>query len=392
MLKCLMIIGVASLASIASAAATGAQDLARRVSAVRDGKVRMTFAAREDLCGYGNGISTKSDTHSRTTWDSKRSEDVEYDEECSEGPVRLVATVRDGSIERLKAYVGGRWRPAASGVTDLGMVSTRQATDFLMRIASTQSGKVAEEAIFPVTIADSVSMAQPLYQLARNESRPDGVRDQAVFWLSQLPDERAVDLLEEILRTARTHKIQEKAIFALSQHRSGRGMATLREYAERESAPESLRGTAIFWLGQKRHGNHEYLRGLYSRVRSDELKDKVIFALSQQRGVGNDEWLMELAARSSEPVEMRKKALFWAGQTGAPVSRLANVYSRTREPEIKEHLIFVLSQRRETASIDKLMDIARNDPDREMRKKAMFWLGQSRDARVAAFLADMINR
>jgi hypothetical protein len=38
------------------------------------------------------------------------------------------------------------------------------------------------------------------------------------------------------------------------------------------------------------------------------------------------------------------------------------------------------------------MSIAKNDSDREMRRKAMFWLGQSRDSRVSAFLADMINR
>ena len=38
------------------------------------------------------------------------------------------------------------------------------------------------------------------------------------------------------------------------------------------------------------------------------------------------------------------------------------------------------------------MSIARNDPDREMRRKAMFWLGQSRDPRVTTFLADIITR
>ena len=60
--------------------------------------------------------------------------------------------------------------------------------------------------------------------------------------------------------------------------------------------------------------------------------------------------------------------------------------------EMKDQMIFVLSQRREKAALDKLMDIAKNDPDRDMRKKAMFWLGQSRDPRVSDFLSDVINR
>ena len=38
------------------------------------------------------------------------------------------------------------------------------------------------------------------------------------------------------------------------------------------------------------------------------------------------------------------------------------------------------------------MDIARNDPDRDLRKQAIFWLGQSRDPRAQRFLLDLINR
>jgi hypothetical protein len=38
------------------------------------------------------------------------------------------------------------------------------------------------------------------------------------------------------------------------------------------------------------------------------------------------------------------------------------------------------------------MDIAKNDPDRQARKKALFWLGQSRDPRVAQMLSDIINQ
>jgi hypothetical protein len=60
---------------------------------------------------------------------------------------------------------------------------------------------------------------------------------------------------------------------------------------------------------------------------------------------------------------------------------------------MKEQVIFVLSQRRNsTAAVDKLMEIARNDRDPELRKKAIFWLGQSRDPRVQQFLIDMINK
>jgi hypothetical protein len=42
--------------------------------------------------------------------------------------------------------------------------------------------------------------------------------------------------------------------------------------------------------------------------------------------------------------------------------------------------------------VDKLLDIARNDSDREMRKKALFWLSQSNDPRVADLLQEIIDQ
>src|SRR5215207_8809373 len=179
---------------------TEAQSIARRVSSVRDGKVRMSFAAKDDICGYDDGIQSgyRNNRNDRTSWSSSsRSEDVIYDRYCSEGPARVVLTMNDGRVARVKTYVGGQWR-SSSGVTDLGTVSVRDATDFLMGIANSQSGKGAGEAIFPVTIADSIDAVQPLYNLGRNESRPIDVRDQAIFWLSQEEDERAVGMLETI--------------------------------------------------------------------------------------------------------------------------------------------------------------------------------------------------
>ena len=36
--------------------------------------------------------------------------------------------------------------------------------------------------------------------------------------------------------------------------------------------------------------------------------------------------------------------------------------------------------------------VARRDSDRDLRSKAVFWLGQSRDPRVLKFLEELINR
>lgn len=306
-----------------------AQSIASRVASVRDGKVRMSFASRDDICGWGDGISTRSSRDSRTrgNWSPRDSEDVSYDDECSAGPARVVLTLRGGKVDKVRAYVGGRWRPS-SDARDLGMVPVREAVDYLASVANADNGRSSEHAIFPMTLADSVDIAPRLAAIGENESKSEDVRGQAIFWLGQTRSDRSVD----------------------------------------------------------------YLRALYRKIRNEDVKDKVIFAMSQQHDQSSQDWLIDLASNSGESIEMRKKALFWAGQTRTPISRLTAMYDRTRETEMREQMIFVFSQRRESGAIDKLMDIAKNDPDRQMRRKAMFWLGQSKDARVTAFLTDLITR
>jgi HEAT repeat protein len=60
--------------------------------------------------------------------------------------------------------------------------------------------------------------------------------------------------------------------------------------------------------------------------------------------------------------------------------------------EMREQIIFVLSQRNnDPAAMDKLIDIARKDPDAELRKRALFWVGQSKDPRATQLLQDILT-
>jgi HEAT repeat protein len=101
---------------------------------------------------------------------------------------------------------------------------------------------------------------------------------------------------------------------------------------------------------------------------------------------------MDVTMDPKESIDIRKKALFWAGQSGVGLEEIIPLYSRINDSEMKDQVIFVLSQRNSPAAIDKLIDIAKTDKDPEMRKKAIFWLGQSHDPRVKQFLIDLINK
>ncbi|MGH7699964.1 MAG: HEAT repeat domain-containing protein [Gemmatimonadales bacterium] len=255
------------------------------------------------------------------------------------------------------------------------------------------SACLRRKAIFLVSQKRTAETEDILLGAARSDPDPE-VRRQAVFWLSQVGTEKAVVALDSILRNSTDPELQEKAVFALSQHRSPRAAQALRGYAERRDVAPRIREQAIFWLSQHSSSeNAAFLKALFPRLETDELKEKVLFSISQMRGDDHARWLLDVALDRGQTVEIRKKALFWAGQSPQlPIADLVRLYDRTDDREMREQLVFVYSQRREPEAVDKLLDIAKGDPDRELRKKALFWLGQSRDPRVAELLLQIINQ
>jgi HEAT repeat protein len=223
---------------------------------------------------------------------------------------------------------------------------------------------------------------------------PDAeVRRQAVFWLSQVGTDRAVGALDSILRFSKDPEIQDRAVFALSQQDNSKAQQALRTYAERTEVPESMREKAIFWIGQHQTPeNSAFLRALYGRLQSRELRKKVLFSLSQMGGEENGRWLLGIARDTTESIEMRKQALFWAGQGGVSLVELAKLYDNVKDRAMREQLIFVYSQRNEPQALDKLIDIAKHDSSPELRKRALFWVGQSDDSRAVQAIQEIIDQ
>ena len=225
-----------------------AQSIATRVAGMRDGKIRFTFASRPDVCGFGNSIS-RGNNSTRMSWGSDQSPDVSYDEECSHSPVRVVLSVSGGRIQKLRTYVGGQWRPATSDVVDLGALSVRDATGYLLSVASSDKSRVGQEAILPVTLADSVNVWPALIRIARDESVYSSTRKQAVFWVGQAAGDVVSPDHYGKGRENEDSEVRKQAVFALSQRRKDESVPALIEVARKNKDPE-VRRSALFWLGQ----------------------------------------------------------------------------------------------------------------------------------------------
>ena len=297
---------------------------------------------------------------------------------------------------------GDREDERAEALNALMQMSAENAMPILKTVLAKRdacSAGLREKAVFLVSQKRTSETEDILLGVVRDDPNQE-VRKKAVFWLGQVNTDRAAQALVQMLESSTTSsELREQAIFALMQQRSERGQAAVRRIAEDNAAPSDLREKAVFWLGQQRSpANAQYLRGLFDRLASapagsngENIRQKILFSLSQMRGEGNDQWLMQVAADPKHSVETRKQAIFSAGQAGVSTAELSALYGKVTEREVKEQLIWVLSEKRDEAAFTRLMQIARSDPDRELRKKAIFWLGQSNDPRVKDFLLEIIN-
>ncbi len=244
--------GAAALVALAAPALLEGQSIADRVQQVRNGVVHLSFASRPGVCGNGaNSISFGSSR--QINWSYRDEADEWSADECEPGPVRVSLSVADGIVTRLRTYVGGEWRAPREGrpaATDLGMLSVRDATDYLLRLAETGGGRAAKEAIMPAILADSVVLWPRLLTLAKNEQRPREIRKNAVFWLSQAAGEAASAGLDSLVYANDVDReVREQAVFALSQRPREEGVPLLIKVVRTNKDP-SIRKKALFWLGQ----------------------------------------------------------------------------------------------------------------------------------------------
>lgn len=229
-----------ALALLAVAAPAAAQDLRGRIEGSPDGIVRLSYAAKEGVCGNGHNINMGHGSHWRNDgWESA----------CDDGPVRVAIEVSGGKVYDVRTYVGGRWRSVDGRVTDLGTVSAPGAAAYFLSLAE-RTDRVHGDLILPAVLADSAEVWRDLLRIAKNDRAPREPRKNAVFWLSQEASDAATAGLTDLAEDdTEDREVRKQAVFALSQLDKDKGVPELIHVAKTNRDPE-IRKQAIFWLGQ----------------------------------------------------------------------------------------------------------------------------------------------
>lgn len=105
--------------------------------------------------------------------------------------------------------------------------------------------------------------------------------------------------------------------------------------------------------------------------------------------------LLKLARDDRAPGRTRHQAVFWLGQAAgeAATHDLADLVDDADvDRDVKEQAVFALSQQPREAGVPALIRIARTHPEPGVRRKALFWLGQSGDARALALFEELLTK
>ena len=413
---------IVGFALAVTSAEANAQSLMQRITAGGNGTVKMRYASRPFVCGadrfirMGNSIYL-GDGNNLTIVTGRFSSQ----QQCENGPAETRVQVESGRIVRVKSAVASS---VGSADRDLGVVATADVAKLFLDMLGREDTYDDDRVFLALMLADSVKLWPELIKLARNTSLAEQRRSKALSWagwegdvaareplagflrdaslppkmrqgaaagLAFLDDPAATRILTDFVRGSGDPDLRSKIVHIVNDR--GDAITTWRAMAADASVDEEVRGAIFLVLAHTEEPQDgRLLRSLLPSLQSKKLKDRLMLSVSQRDEPESGKWLLEVGQSTKYDYETRKKALFWAGQSEAPIRDVIAVYDRIEDRQLKEHMIFVIEQRKESEATDKLISIARNDPDKENRKKAMFWLGQRKhDARAAAFIKEVLQ-
>ena len=204
----------------------------------------------------------------------------------------------------------------------------------------------------------------------------DDLKLLAINSLMNADPERAVPLIESILKGSSPPNVKRNALFVLTQSRSPRAQQLLSEYAKGGGNPD-LQLQAIRYLVQSgSRDSQQQLGSIYGTVNDARVKGTIIDSLSNTRAWDS---LLNIA-KTEKDSDLRNRAIRTiANNRNAPLEGLLEMYPNV-DASAKSAIIDGLRDRRDAKT---MVDLARKESDPQMKRKIVERLGDMRDNKDA---------
>ena len=218
------------------------------------------------------------------------------------------------------------------------------------------------------------------------------------IWLNDVKPVESIRMLAGLAKqTGDERQVRRKvdsAVSAIAMHAEPAADDVLEQLSAAASNPESVRRQAAFWLGSARgRRGFEILSRIVREDPSDKVREHAVFALSESKEPEALNLVIRVAKEDRSP-RVRGQALFWLAQrAGRKTAEGAINDAITNDPEteVKKKAVFALTQMPSGDGVPLLIQVARTNRNPEVRKQAMFWLGQSKDQRALAFIEEVLT-
>ena len=154
-------------------------------------------------------------------------------------------------------------------------------------------------------------------------------------------------------------------------------------------------GMPLVWLeGVNQDDSVAWLATLAgSQTSSRRVADSALVALAQHATPTAAPVLVRFA-RESITSGTRSQALVWLAQRAAQHALPANDAALVQDPdtEVQKQAVAALSRLPKDDGIPRLIELAGTHRNIEVRRQAIFWLGQSRDPRAVEFFAQILSK
>jgi HEAT repeat protein len=238
----------------------------------------------------------------------------------------------------------------------------------------------------------SLEEARALELEIRNSSgqavNPSAIQDEdlklyALGALSHQDPAQAVPLLERTLRGTSSAKLRERALFVLAQMSDARARKLLADTAKDDAHPE-VQSKAIQYLGV--HGgteNRALLAEVYQTSANVSVKKRVLQAWMV---AGERDRIMTAATGEKDP-ELRATAIQQLGVMSAH-DELAKLYAQETSKDIKKRILQAMFI---GGRADRLIALARTEPDADLRRTAIRNLGLMGREKTSAALLEIYS-
>lgn len=278
----------------------------------------------------------------------------------------------------------------------LSQMDAAAALPILRRVLERRDECLVElrrRAVFMLARRGDAEASSLLISTARNDPNVN-VRAEAISYLPRMAGDAGLAALEDILRNTDDERIQRTAVRAIMSSDNPRARTSLRGLLERRDASETLRLQVLEAFSRERATPDDaaYLRWLYPRSESERMKSAIISALARIGGKDNQDWLAAVVRNTNESSQLRSAALQRLSRSDIPVADIGRMYDAADSRSMREQLISALASRKEPEATDKLIDIAKNSTDLEMRRLAINYLSRKNDPRATKLLMELIEK